>query len=125
MWYTLHFIIVLFTFNICAFGQDSIKVIIVSHEVGEVIDENEKLRYHLFPFSFSEYHSAQFLQYPNSSIVLRTAMKNDRMEERLPTKEGFLSTGKITSKGNNINERKAKRRTPCLLLAGVRLRVLG
>ena len=38
-------------------------------------------------------------------------MKNDRMEERLPTKEGFLSTGKITSKGNNINERKAKRRS--------------
>src|SRR3972149_3789596 len=53
-------------------GAYAQKVIILSQNVGETIDSSEKGKYYLFPFyKKEEFQSAQFLQMPDSSIVLK------------------------------------------------------
>lgn len=72
--------------------QENGKVIIVSEKVGEEIDSKEKKKYGLFSFySKKEFQSAQFLEMPNGSIILRAKIKDGRVKDTPFTKEEFAS----------------------------------
>lgn len=91
-------------------SQDSSKILIVSSKVGELIDSTEKAKYHLFPFySKAEFQSAQFVQMPDSSIVLKAIMKDGSIKEKRISEKEFLWTKTIIDGGNRQKFYKTSR----------------
>jgi hypothetical protein len=69
---------------------DSTKVLSISSVIGDIIDSAEKAKYDLFPFWFSdEFSSAQFIQQPDSSIILVGRMKNGTIQKKNYTKAAY------------------------------------
>ena len=94
-------------------SQDSSKVLIVSSKVGELIDSTEKAKYHLFPFySKAEFQSAQFIQMPDSSIVLKAIMKDGSIKNKLISEKEFLWTKTIIDGGNRQKFYKTSQYSP-------------
>lgn len=102
-------------------AQDNV-VVILSQKVGETIDSTEKVQYGLFPFYKKEdFQSAQFLQMPDSSIVLKAVMKDGSIKNRPFTKEQFLWTKKIA--GGNVSGKNSEKETRTHRIFGIGLRV--
>lgn len=71
-------------------------LLLVSPHVGEVIDQEEKIRFNLFPFFISEeYQIGRFFQLPDKQIVLEVIKKNGQVETRQYTQTEFDLTGEL------------------------------
>ncbi len=62
-------------------AQTQEKVIVISEKVGELIDEQERRLYHLFPWT-QGFESAVFLQLPDGSYVAEITFEKDGEEKK-------------------------------------------
>ena len=71
-------------------------LLLVSPHVGEVIDQEEKIRFNLFPFfNNEEYQIGRFFEMPDKQIVLEVIKKNGQVESRKYTQAEFDLTGQL------------------------------
>lgn len=71
-------------------------VLVVNPNVGEVIDQEEKIRFNLFPFvDNADYQIGRFFLQPDKQIVLEIIKRNGQTETRKYTQTEFELTGQL------------------------------
>lgn len=90
-------LIVISTPKLCySQNRDSVKVLIVSSKVGKTIDLQEKKKYSILTYIVTAtFDSAQFLQFPDSSIIIRIWKKDGKTIDRPSSNYQFLSTREL------------------------------
>lgn len=85
-------ILILFLSAHLLHAQQASRVYILHDSVGESIDQNEKIKYHLFTFWHdSAFDHAEFILQPDSSVTLVGTMTNGTVEEIKCTKESIAN----------------------------------
>ncbi len=90
------------SFNI-ALAEDQEKVIIISEEVGEVIDTEERAKFNLWP-EIKGFISTVFLQLPDGSYVAEVTYEKDGEKEKIRTPQSETSIASVKHYIENYEE---------------------
>ncbi len=101
---TFFFLNLLFWYHCPGARAQTKTILVVSPHVGEIIDQEEKARFNLFPFiETADFQIGRFFQLPDNAIVLEVIKKNGDSETRNYTQPEFDLTGQlIAAKAVNL-----------------------